>query len=298
LSTSSPSSAAPSVYCVIVNWNGWHDTSLCLASLVEQDYPNLKIVVVDNGSNDDSVAHIRASFPCATLLQTGANLGFATGTNVGLRHALAAGADLLWLLNNDTISPPDTCSKLVARALAEPSAGIIGSVLYFTHSPSEVQAWGGGNIDPFLGRSTHFHAPAPLGPKSYLTFASALIPRAVLLKVGILYEGFFMYWDDTDLALRVTRAGYTLTIATDTAILHKEGGSSVGRSPLIDRYSTAAGLHFLRRHSPAPLVSMAIFLTNRLLSRALRRRWENLAAVVHAIFDYRQQRHIPYTDQP
>jgi GT2 family glycosyltransferase len=107
-----------------------------------------------------------------------------------------------------------------------------------------------------------------------------------------------MYWDDTDLALRVTRAGYTLTIATDTAILHKEGGSSVGRSPLIDRYSTAAGLHFLRRHSPAPLVSMAIFLTNRLLSRALRRRWENLAAVVHAIFDYRQQRHIPYTDQP
>jgi GT2 family glycosyltransferase len=115
LSTSSPSSAAPSVYCVIVNWNGWHDTSLCLASLAEQDYPNLKIVVVDNGSTDDSVAHIRASFPCATLLQTGANLGFATGTNVGLRHALAAGADLLWLLNNDTISPPDTCSKLVAR---------------------------------------------------------------------------------------------------------------------------------------------------------------------------------------
>ncbi len=293
-----PSPAAPSVYCVIVNWNGWHDTSLCLASIAEQDYLNLEIIVVDNGSTDDSAARICSAFPHVTLLQTGANLGFAKGSNVGLRHALAAGADLLWLLNNDTIAPPDTCSKLVARALAEPSAGIIGSILYFTHSPHEVQAWGGGNIDPFLGRSSHFHSPQPLGPRSYLTFASALIPRSVLLNVGILYEGFFMYWDDTDFALRVTRAGYTLAVATDTAILHKEGGSSVPRSPLIDRFSTTSGLHFLRRHSPAPPISMGIFLFSRLLSRAVRCRWKNFAAVVHAISDYRQQRHIPYTDQP
>jgi GT2 family glycosyltransferase len=290
--------ATPDVYCVVVNWNGWADTRACLVALTQQDYPSLHVIVVDNGSTDSSADCIRSAFPQMTLLRTGRNLGFATGTNVGLRHALAAGADLLWLLNNDTIAPPDTCSKLVARALAEPSAGIIGSVLYFTHAPTQVQAWGGGNVNAFLGRSSHFHAPAPIGPTTYLTFASVLIPRKVALEVGILYEGFFMYWDDTDLALRVTRAGYTLAIATDTAILHKEGGSSAPRSPLIDRYSAASGLHFLRRQSPAPLLSMSIFLTTRLVRRALQRRWQNFQAVWLAIGDYRRQRHTPYTDQP
>jgi GT2 family glycosyltransferase len=287
----------PSVFCVVVNWNGWADTSACLASLAQQDYAPLHVVVVDNGSSDDSAARIQAAFPQVTLLLTGRNLGFPSGCNVGLRHAVAAGAGYIWMLNNDTVAPPDTCSKLVAKALANPSAGIIGSVLYYMHDPAQVQAWGGGEINPFLGRSTHATAPFTPGPRSYMTFASALVPRLVLERIGILYEGFFMYWDDTDLALRVTRAGYTQTVAEGTCILHKEGGSSQRRSPLIDRYAVAAGLHFLRRHSPAPPLSMAIFLTVKCASRLLRGHWKNARAVLLALADYRRQRHTIYTDQ-
>jgi GT2 family glycosyltransferase len=286
----------PLVCCVVVNWNGWPDTLECLASLAAQDYPALRVLVVENGSTNDSAARIRAAYPDIPLLETGANLGFPSGCNAGIRRAVEDSADLIWLLNNDTVAPPDTCSKLVAHALALPHAGIVGSVLYYMHDPSQVQAWGGGAVSPWLGRTSHFHAPAPLGPRSYLTFASALIPREVFLRVGVLYEGFFMYWDDADLALRVTRAGYTLTVAQDTAILHKEGGSSAPRSPIIDRYSTAAGLHFLRRHSPAPPLSMAIFIAIRLASRALRGAWKNLHAVLLACHDYRTQRHKTYSD--
>jgi GT2 family glycosyltransferase len=235
--------------------------------------------------------------PHVEIIETHANLGFAAGCNVGMRTAVQHRADYLWLLNNDTTAPPDTCSKLVAKALANPQAGIIGSVLYFMHDPTHVQAWAGGTIHPWIGFSTHQAAPAPIGPQTYFTFASALIPRPVVEHVGVLYEGFFMYWDDSDYALRVTRAGYTLAVAEDTAILHKEGASSGPRSPRVDRWSAASGLHFLRRHSPAPVLSMALFIAVRITSRAVRGRWKNLRAVLDGVRDYRAQRHIAHTDK-
>jgi GT2 family glycosyltransferase len=276
---------APLVYCVLVNWNGLADTTACLHSLTQQDYPSLHILVVDNGSADDSVANLRAAFPRIELLENGANVGFARGTNAGIRHAVAAGAEFIWLLNNDTVAPPDTCSKLVARALANPHAAIIGSVLYYMHDPAKVQAWGGGHINTLLGRTSHATEPFTLGSKTYLTFASVLIPRPVFEQVGVLYEGFFMYFDDTQ------------AVAEDTAILHKEGGSAERRSPIIDRYAVAAGLHFLRRHSPVPPLSMAIFVTTKFTSRILRGEWKNARAVLRAIADYRQQRHTTYSDK-
>jgi hypothetical protein len=169
-------------------------------------------------------------------------------------------------------------------------ARLIGSVLYFMHSPAEVQAWGGGNLTIWLGYNTHFLAPAPLGASSYLTFASVLIPRLVIEKVGLLYEGYFMYWEDADYSLRVTRAGYSLAVAEDTAILHKEGGSAAPRSPVIDRYSLCSGLNFLRRHAAMPAVSMVLFLSTRLAGRLLRREWKHIRALFLAIGDYRRQR--------
>jgi GT2 family glycosyltransferase len=299
MAATAPSSqiATPSVCCVLLNWNGWQDTVACLDSLATQVYPSLRILVVDNGSTNDSVTRIRIAHPNITLIESGENLGFARGCNIGLRNAATQGDDFVWLLNNDTVAPPDTCSKLVARALAEPRAGLIGSVLYFMDDPSQVQAWGGGNVNPWLGQSTHFVKPTPLGPHSYLTFASALIPREVLFRVGVIFEGSFMYWEDSDYSLRVTAAGYTLAIAEDTAILHKEGGSIGPRSPTIDRYSAAAGLHFLRRNSPMPPVSMTIFIAVRLLSRVARGAWKNAQAVLSGCRDYLAQRKIAYTDQ-
>lgn len=130
------------VCCVVVNWNGWRDTLDCLASLQEQEYGNLQVVVVDNGSTDDSVERIRSAFPEARLIETGKNLGFSSGCNVGLRAALAGSAEFVWLLNNDTICPPDTLRKLVRRAMASPEAGLVGTVLFYAHDPARVQAWG------------------------------------------------------------------------------------------------------------------------------------------------------------
>jgi GT2 family glycosyltransferase len=288
--------SAPSVFCIVVNWNGVADTMACLATLMQQEYSALRVIVVDNGSSDDSVKRIRGEFPTVCVIEAGGNLGFARGTNVGIRRAMEEGAEFVWLLNNDTLSPPDTCTKLVAKAEREPGAAAVGSVLYYMHDPAKVQAWGGGDLAVWLGRSKHFYAPAKLGAKSYLTFASALIRREALLRVGVLYEGFFMYWDDADYALRLTEAGYGLVVAEDTAVLHKEGGSADRRSALIDRYSFAAGLHFLRRHAALPVVSMGIFLGAKLVKRVTRGEWKNAGAVFAAVRDYRKQRRNNYRE--
>jgi GT2 family glycosyltransferase len=290
--------STPRLICVIVNWNGWQDTLECLDSLRLQDYANLGVVVVDNGSSNDSVARIRAAHPWVTFEPLPVNLGFSRGCNAGTRIACNQGADLIWLLNNDTIAPPATASAIVRAALAHPDAGAIGSVLYYRHDPTQVQAWGGGSLNLTTGFVTHFRAPASFAaPNTYLTGASLTLPRHVCESVGILFEGFFMYCDDSDLCLRLHRAGHPLVVADDTGILHKEGASSPKRSPLIDRFYTTSTLRLLERHAPVPALSIAVFLLLRLANRLRRREWRNFTAVCRGFVLFVQERHRTFTDR-
>ena len=288
----------PRLICVIVNWNGWPDTLDCLDSLRVQTYPNLTVIVVDNGSSNDSAQRIRDAHPWVTLLQLPANLGFPGGCNAGTRLAHTMGADYIWLLNNDTSCPPDTASAIMRAALAHPEAGAIGCVLYYTHNPTQVQAWGGGRIRLSSGFVSHFYSPASFAPpNTFFTGASLTLPRHICESVGIFYEGFFMYCDDSDLCLRIHRAGHPLVIASDTAILHKEGASSPKRSPLIDQFATTSNCRLLLRHAPVPLFSIAIFLTLRLLNRIRRAEWANLRAVLRGVAILHRERHRTFTDQ-
>ncbi len=291
-------SETPSLACVLVNWNGWQDTLQCLDALRLQDYAYLSVIVVDNGSTNDSVARIRPAHPWATLLELPENLGFSAGCNAGTRYAYREGADLIWLLNNDTVAPPDTASQIVRTALAHPEAGAIGSVLYYMHDPAQIQAWGGGRIRLSSAFVSHFYAPASFAPSdTFFTGASITLPRHICESVGILYEGFFMYCDDADLCLRIHRAGLPLVMAADTAILHREGGSSARRSPLIDQFITTSTLRLLARHAPFPPVSMAVFLALRLGNRLARAQWKNFAAVWRGLHIFLAERHRPFTDR-
>ncbi len=281
-----------------MNWNGWQDTIACLDALRVQDYPNLTVVVVDNGSANESVAQIRAAHPWATLIETGQNLGFPGGCNAGTRVAYKNGADFIWLLNNDTVAPPDTARLLVRTALDHPEAGVIGAVLYYMHDAGQVQAWGGGRINLTTAYTTHFTAPASFAaPDTYFTGASMLIPRRVCEAVGLLYEGFFMYCDDSDFCLRVRQAGYALVMCEGTAIRHREGASSPKRSPLIDQLATTSTLRLLERHAPYPGVSMTLYLGLRSFSRLLRGRWGNLAGVWRGTRIYRREKGVPFSQQ-
>ena len=279
------------VVCVVVNWNGWQDTLACLETLTRQTSLPLHVVVVDNGSTDESVARLQAwmdlhhAEPVTfLLLRSEGNLGFARGANLGIRWALQHDADFVWLLNNDTECPPDTLAKLLRTAQASSSTGAVGTVLFYHSNPTQVQAWGGGRVSRWTGTTTHFLKPSALGSDAYLTFASVLIRASVFQDVGLLYDAYFMYYDDSDFCLRLSKTRWKLAVAADTAVLHKESASSEGpRDPFMERTIAVSGMRFLLRHSPVPSLSIPVFLLLKLLNRARRGEWAAVRAVWQAV---------------
>jgi GT2 family glycosyltransferase len=289
--------SAPLVFCVVVNWNGWCDTVRCVESLIAQRYPALRVVIVDNGSTDDSMERIRAAFPQIEVLEAGSNRGFAAGANVGIRYALERGARFVWLLNNDVIAPPDTLCGLVSAG-SEERVGIAGAVLRYMDRPAEIQAWGGGRLVRWMGFVRHFHAPQKLGPNTFLTFASVLLRREMLEQIGLLDEGYFMYFEDSDLCFRARAAGWQLAVAPETAVLHKEGGSGGKKSARLDRIVTASGLRFLGRYGSPRGTAQVLFVLSRLSNRAVHGNLSGMRAVMRGVGDWRQESPMAFQEEP
>lgn len=268
---------------VVLNWNGWQDTIGCLETLQRQDYPHVNVLVVDNGSTDSSVDHIRNAMPTVELVQTGVNLGFGGGCNAGIRLALARGADYVWLINSDATVDPGALSALVRRAGQDPMLGAVGSVLYEAETPGRVQLWGGGSVNLWLGRSRHRLSP---GSVDFISGASVLLRRAALDGVGLFDDAnFFMYWEDTDLGFRMRQAGWRLAVAEDSQVWHKQSASLGRGSPVLDEYFTRSGVRFLRRYAPVPFVSIALMLGMMVAKRLLQGEISRARAVIKGFCD-------------
>jgi GT2 family glycosyltransferase len=266
------------VRVILLNWNGWRDTVECLSSLQRLNYPNYRVIVVDNGSTDDSVSRIQEQFPAIELISTGRNLGFAGGCNVGISHSLVEGADYVWLLNNDTTVEPDALQRLIDKATSSCRIGAVGSAIYTAHNPEELDAWGGGRVDFWLGRSRHFTRPVRDEQIQFITGASILLPRTVIQTCGALDDGFFMYWEDAAYCFHLRAAGWRLAVAGESKVWHK-GSASVGRgSATMDFYFNASAFRFFNRYSPVPwLIWVGVFL--RIAKRLVLGDWYRARAV-------------------
>jgi GT2 family glycosyltransferase len=250
---------------VVLNWNGWRDTIACIASLQKLDYSNFNLIVVDNGSTDESAAHIEKVIPAVELIKTGANLGFGGGCNVGIRLALKRGADFVWLINSDATVDPGALTALVRCAEKSSSCGAVGAVIYESDEPEKIQLWGGGTVSLWFGRSHH---RTDAGPLDFISGASLLLRCTALEDIGLFDDAlFFMDWEDTDLSFRLRRAGWQLAVANDARVWHKQAASLGKRSPLLDEYFSRSGVRFLQRYATFPFVSIVIMLSLRLVKR-------------------------------
>jgi GT2 family glycosyltransferase len=286
----SPTMAAselPSVACVVLNWNGWHDTLNCLACLKRLEYPELTVLIVDNGSTDGSVARIREAFPDIPVIETGANLGFAAGNNIGIRAALEGGADYVWVLNNDTQPRSEALTGLVRHAEADPSLGAVGSVLPYVDDTARIQAWGGGRINIWTARVVHARAPKEERWFEFLTAASVLLRREALETCGLFDEGFFLYWEDVDLSYRLRKHGWKLGVAPDSIVPHREHASTGRDYRVLDRHAVASGIRFMRKHSPAPWLSIPLLLSVKIGKRVLTGRINRVGDILAGLKDYR-----------
>lgn len=280
----------PVVGCVVINWNGWQDTVACLDALRLIDYSRLFVVVVDNGSTDDSVARIQAAHPTVRLIETHKNLGFSGGNNAGIREVTRHEVEYVWLLNNDTQPTPGALRELVRRAQADASLGAVGSVLHYASEPQKIQAWGGGWINLRTGYSTHATASSnPDRPLDFLTAASMLVPRIALEDVGLMDDRFFLYWEDADLCFRLRKKGWGLGVASSSVVLHKVSASTRKRTSPTERHYTSSGIRFLAQHSPVPLLSVLLFLSRRLLHRMVTGKVKGICNVWNGALDYRNR---------
>lgn len=276
--TATDTTGRAEVAIVVLNWNGWRDTLACLESLKRSDYPSTHLIVVDNGSEDDSARRIREAHPGVTVLETGSNLGFAGGCNVGIRHALERGCGFVWLLNNDTQVRPKALTAMMETLLAGNHA-VVGSVVRTLSEPVSVEAWGGGWTNRGLG-TTRRAVVEPERPLDYIAGTSMLVRREVFEGVGLLDESYFFYLEDVDFCLRARARGWSLGVAPDAVVFH-ERGASVGMengspSERADAYHAHSTGVFLGRHAggwkvPAATIRLLGFVIKRVLRGQARR---------------------------
>ena len=147
----------------MLSWNGRDDTLRCLESLTAVDDAGLQIVCVDNGSSDGSVEAVREHFPCVTLIEAGANLGYAAGNNLGIRHALEHGAGWVVLVNNDATVASDVIEGFQSASRERMRAGILAGKVYFADRPQTIW-FAGQRVSELLGYSGgHVATASPTG---------------------------------------------------------------------------------------------------------------------------------------
>jgi GT2 family glycosyltransferase len=270
---------AARVGVVVLNWNGWQDTLECLAALARSTGPPT-VLVVDNGSTDGSEEELRRARPDLTILQTGANLGYAGGNNAGVRRLLADGVDHVWVLNNDARPRPDALAALLAAS--EPGIGILASRVV---PPTLATAVRGEELLLCGGCAAGYHdADRVLG-------ASLLISADLIRDVGYFDERYFHYAEEEDLAMRARRAGWRVGLACRSVIDHAGGSSLPVWSPQASYYDIRNVILFERRfyerRAPAVLLRHRRRLRARFaLGTSLRRRdARRLVAVCLGIVD-------------
>ncbi len=322
---------------VIVNSNSWADTIECLETVLRGDLSGVSVVVCDNDSRDESLAHIRAWAegrlepfvpesnplralswpplpkpvgyaqyeqaeaeqggdasldPPLVLVRNRENLGFAGGNNVGLRYLLARGGfDYAWLLNPDTVVRPDSLRQLVVAMAADPGVGVCGSTVLYYGAPDTVQVLGGARYNRWLALPDHIGlgrpAAAPVDAAgvaesmAYVYGASMLVSLRFLVDVGLLDEGYFLYFEELDWAMRA-RGRYRLGFAPRSVVYHREGaklGAGRNKSFVSDFYFMRNRIRVTRKYNPRVLPTVYVALAAALLRRARRGQWDRVRMI-------------------
>ena len=243
----------PTLSVIILNWNGRPYLESCLVSLEAQTLAPDRIILVDNGSSDGSVAFVRERFPLVSIRENGGNLGFAAGNNTALRDEASG---IVVLLNPDVVLSPDALSTMVAAMTADATIGVIGCKLWYP---------GGELIQHAGGHITHPQALPRhdgIGERDegqyevardveYVIGAAAALRVSMLDQIGLMDEGFFLYFEDVDLCTRAHQAGYRVVYLPQATAIHVESATAVrGSFAYLQRFH-AGRWRYLLKHFPA-----------------------------------------------
>jgi GT2 family glycosyltransferase len=220
----------PLVSIIIPNWNGAHHLPDCLSSLRKQRYPRFEVILVDNGSTDESLTLLARDYPKARVIPLSENRGFAPACNLGMR---AARGEILVLLNNDTKVDPGWLGALVATFERHPEAGAVtGKMLLFDrrdhlHTAGDFYRLDGtpGNRGVWQRDEGQFDEEVPVFSACG---GSAAYRRTMLDEIGLLDEVFFFSCEDVDLGWRAQLAGWPCIYTPEAVVYHKVSATGAG----------------------------------------------------------------------
>jgi GT2 family glycosyltransferase len=219
------------VFIIIVNWNGKETLKQCLTLILKYTTnPKSEIIVVDNGSTDQSVDMLQQEFPPVKVLKNTVNLGFSKANNQGIRYAIAKGAQYFLLLNNDVlVSGEDWLARMVGLMESDRTVGMVGCKLVYPddriqHAGGFIRVAGAGHRGD---GGTDTEKYDRVESVDYVTGAALLTKSEVIRKIGLLDEGFTpLYCEDTDWCLRARYCGYKIVYTPVPTLVHKHGSSA------------------------------------------------------------------------
>lgn len=245
----------PKVTIIVLNWNGCQDTIECVVSLKDIEYDNYEILVVDNGSTNDSVDILQERFPEITLIKNKENLGFCEGNNVGIRYALKNNSDYLFILNNDTVVDKYILKCFVKVAENNDEMCIYAPKICFYDRPTVINSCGTTlnwlKLRPRVGECGQDDNGkfTEVVEKDIFPGAALFMKKDVIEKIGMFETGFFLIHEDADLCLRSKKSGCKNLLVPQAIVYHKTQ-MSMGKHPfLTNYYSTRNFLYVARKHA-------------------------------------------------
>ena len=293
---SSAEAGATKVVSLVLNWNRRDLLLECLASLASMAIPEgtcHRVIVIDNGSTDDSVAATRRAHPEFELLCLPDNLGFAAGMNAGLRRALEQGADWTLLINNDATVDPVLLEQLLPATRKPPEGrdgpvGMLAPTIYYHDRPETIWPSAGARRPWTLAPRDRTAAP-PTREAYDVDWANGcclLVSAAMWRAVGLFDERYRFYYEDHDLCLRARHAGWRLLHLPRARAWHRVAASTGEGTPrqryLLSRGSVPYFLSHARGWHRALIVPYRLGSLARQLAAALLRGRRDVAAALLA----------------
>ena len=281
---------------VVLTFNNYADTRECLESLHGLDYDDHEVIVVDNGSKDGSLERLQHEYPYDIFVHNADNLGYAGGNNRGIELALERGAQLIWILNNDTIVAKDSLSRLVRTARESPRAGVIGSKVYY-HTHRNKLYFAGGSISKWTGVTRHLgYMEIDRGQHDekkevdFINGCNMLIRRACIDEIGLFDEDYFLYYEETDWAVRARKAGWEAIYVPVPGVWHKISEGTGWISDTKAYYLARNQLYFTWKNYRPYLPSVFLFsLAFNIAFGLIHRRWGYLKMCYKGYRDFFSQ---------
>lgn len=281
------------VSVIIVNWNTSGLLLQCLNSIYSGDIRvAFEVIVVDNGSSDDSVSLIEKDFPAVLVLKNDRNVGFARANNQGIS---AGTGRYFLLLNSDTIVLPGAVDALVRVADQYPELGVVGpKLLNMDHTLQKSWASFPSFLSELIGKNFRIRRPVTNSPHAYevdwIMGACMLVRSSTIEDVGKLDENYFFYSEEIDWCFRIKKKNWKIWYISNAEIYHL-GGGSANRARFIQLARLYQGklLYFQKYHGSfmATLLRYGLALANTLgvIRRLIFFNWLNRQAAAQRIAD-------------